>query len=134
MKRSLINDSIRSTRNEIEAEIKRLNRILAVLNEGIEADAPDAGQQRKMIAVAPPGRKRMKAPKDSLATAILHVLAHTKRMTNSELRSAIRSSGYKYSLLRENVRQICVKLKKEGKIVSEGDGNSVRYSLSSQKA
>jgi len=122
--------SLRSSLSLVRAEIAALqSKETALLSMLDESPAPE--QKRPAKAAKTPKAKRLKAPTGTLALAILEDLKGGAAKTNSALRASIKSSGYKYALNAEGIRQVCVKLRDDTppKIKAEGEGANTVYSL-----
>lgn len=127
MKSTKLSFDLRHTLKEVSKEIKALEK-LKVLKSALEKTLDSLeGSLAKMILPGKP--KRKKSPHGALADAICNVLSNGKKLSNLEIRTALKASSYGFSLSSAHVSQTLGILKKSGKIVGEGKRNGLRYSL-----
>lgn len=105
-----------------QAEVNRLEGMIFNLKQSLpfEPSKPPAIPRKK---------RRQKGPKGALGEAIIKVLSSSSPLNNRGIRKALDGAAYPHPVSSETVRKECVKLKAEGKIVSEGEGRGTKYLL-----
>lgn len=78
---------------------------------------------------ASPAKKRVRAPARALEVAILEVLKATPSLKNSEIRSALKKSGYPYSMGGPQVSKTLTKMSGAKMVVGAAVGADTKYSL-----
>jgi hypothetical protein len=114
-----ITDSLKKTREEVDAEINRLLKVRDDLD--------------KMIAGggAAPIRTSGQAPKGALKEAILNVLKHAKDpLAPRHIRDKMLESGYRYSVNPSHISKYIAEMMNDDKTVKRsGIGRATKYAL-----
>ncbi len=119
-----IDAKAKELRNLAMAHINRLTLMVRSLERSEPSDPKDLNKSSPA-----PRKRRSKAPLGSLGEAIMKVLSLTTPMNNKAIRVDLYGARYPYPISSETIRRECVKLKDEGKIVSEGEGRGTKYLL-----
>lgn len=127
MKTDVIGVELRNTLRKVSQEREALERIETTLKKVVEE--MEGGESKPKAPAAVQGKKRKKSPHGALEKAICQVLENGKKMTNSEIRAALKLWGYSYSLSSAHVSQTLGIMKKAGRIIGEGQRNVLKYAL-----
>lgn len=71
----------------------------------------------------------VRAPAGTLPAKVLDVLDRQRAMSNSEIRAAIKRTGYPYSLLPIHVTKTLIALLSKRRVVRHGEGAAAKYTL-----